>query len=204
MYSRRLLAALCLLCVVAGPARADDSPVGIWSAAARSNGGLGAQWTFAADGKATHGFGALVDLRYVIEGNRITMTLQDRDGNAQEKPTVDEFSIDGDTLTLNPGTPARVMQRVGKPHARAHPIVGEWTYPHYVGVPAFMRYSRNGSAELAVPFKTFAGTWRRDGDKLVVELQGQKPATFRFRRDDKALELTDEAGKTSRYLKFEY
>jgi hypothetical protein len=189
-----------------GPVFADGDVVGIWSSAARTKGGLGPQLVLAQDGNAIHTFGALVDFRYEIQGNQITMTLLGSDRSLTKEVSVDEFAIDGDMLTLNPQSPERkqVMKRAGRPYPGAHPIVGDWTYTHYTGGPALMRYSRTGIVQLSVPFQTSTGTYQVSGSTLALTLRDQKPVSRQFRRDRDALLLIDGKGQESSYLKFEY
>src|SRR5438874_10649983 len=89
---------------VLAPALADDSVVGIWSQVSRTKGGLGSQWVFTKEGTCTYTFGALVDFKYEIEGNRLKMTLLQSGAN---EVSTEEILIEGDTLTENPKTPER-------------------------------------------------------------------------------------------------
>lgn len=188
------------------PAIADDGFVGIWSSSSRTKGGLGPQWIFSKDGRATHTFGALVDFKYEINGSQIKQVLLGPDRAETKEVSVTEFLIDGDTLTMNPRTPDRkqVMKRVGKPNKDAHSIVGEWTYKHYTGGPAQMRYSRSGVAQLTVPFQTLTGTYRATQATLSITLHDQQPMNFKFRRESDFLVLTDGNMKESKYQRFDY
>ena len=184
---------------------AEDSMVGIWSSLARTKGGLGSQWVFTKEGKVTHTFGALVDFKYEIKGNRIKTTFQGTDQTINEV-TDEEFTIDGETLTLNPRTPDRkqVMKRAGKPYKGAHALVGVWTYTHYTGGPALMRYSREGIVQLSVPFRTLAGTYRINQGVLNIELADQKAITSKFKRDNNLLILTEGTTAENKYMEFRY
>jgi hypothetical protein len=185
---------------------ADDGVVGIWSSASRTKGGLGTQWIFLKDGNVTYTFGALVDFKYEISGSRIKTTLLAPDQSVTNEVSVEEFSIDGDTLTVNPQTPDRklVMKRSGRSETGEPLIVGDWTYTHYTGGPALMRYSRSGTVQLSVPFQTLTGTYRNNQGILSVTLRDQKPMDSKFRREKDFLILTDNESKESKYLKFEY
>jgi hypothetical protein len=188
------------------PAVADDDVVGIWSSSSRTKGGLGPQWIFFKDGNVTHSFGALVDFKYEINGSQIKMTLLAPDRSLTKEVSAQEFSIDGDTLTENPLTPDRkqVMKRTGKPYKDAHPIIGEWTYKHYTGGPALMRYSRTGVVQLSVPFQSLTGTYRTNHGTLTITLRDQQPTSYKFKRERDLLILTDGEGKESKFLRFEY
>ena len=114
--------------------------------------------------------------------------------------------MDGDTLTENPLTPDRkqVMMRTGKPYKDAQPIIGEWTYKHYTGGPALMRYSRAGVVQLSVPFQTLTGTYRTNQGTLTITLGDQKTVSYKFKRDRDFLVLADGEGKESKFLRFKY
>lgn len=204
-----LARALCLGCLAllsAFHAVADDDFVGIWSSSTRTKGGLGPQWIFSKDGNVTHTFGALVDFKYEINGSQIRMTLLAPDRSATKEVSTQEFSIDGDTLTENPRTPDRkqIMKRTGKPHKNAHPIVGEWTYRHYTGGPALMRYSSAGIVQLSVPFQTLTGTYRTNQGTLSINLHDQQPTRYKLKRERDFLILTDGEGREGKFFRFEY
>lgn len=196
----------CLAFLGVFPAIAEDDVAGIWSSSSRTKGGLGPQWIFSKDGNVTHAFGALVDFLYEIDGNRIKMTLLAPDGSLTGEVSIQEFSVDGDTLTQNPKTPDRrqIMKRTGSPYKGVHPIVGEWTYKHYTGGPALMRYSRTGVVQLSVPFQTLMGTYRTTYDTLIITPRNQPPISYKFKREKDSLVLTDGEGKEGRFLGFEY
>lgn len=185
---------------------ADDGVVGMWSSSSRTKGSLGPQWVFAKDGSVSHTFGAIADFRYEINGNQVRTTILSTERALSTGGTTQEFSIDGDTLIENPQAPDQkiVMTRTGKPYEGAHPIVGEWRYTHYTGVPALMRYSRHGVAQLSVPAKTLTGTYRMNQDTLTVMLKDQPPVEYKFRREKGLLILSNARGKESKYVGFEY
>jgi hypothetical protein len=199
----------CLLLAVlwsgAVPAAAADDLAGVWSAQVRTRGGLGAQMTFTAAGQVTSTFGALVDFKYEIEDNRIKMTSANPAEPTPSGPMVQEFTIEGDQMTLTrTGAQSQVMTRVGAPHRDAHPIVGDWSFIHYTGQPAVERYARNGVIQLTVPFQTAKGPYRLDNGALQIEFEGKPPLSLKIERDGNVLTTTDPNGKQIRFVKFEY
>lgn len=202
----RALLLTCFAFISACHAVTDDNVVGIWSSASRTKGGLGSQWIFAKDGNVTHIFGALVDFKYEVNGSQIKMILLAPDHSVTKEVAVVEFLIDGDTLTVNPQTPDRkqVMKRGGEPYRGVHPIVGDWTYTHYTGGPALMRYSRTGIVQLSVPIQTHTGTYKIIQGTLAIALRDQKPVNSKYRREKDSLVLTDGEAMERRYLKYEY
>jgi hypothetical protein len=206
--ARRTFLMVVAMWLGARPGRADDDMTGIWSAQARTKGGLGSQWVFGRDGTVTYTFGALVDAAYEIDGNRLTMKFSGPDG-ARSQDMVEEFSIQGDTLTkTGPQTPGgtQVMQRVGVAHADAHPLVGDWAFTHpTTGKPACMRYSRGGTVQLCAPFQTRTGTFRVDGEALVIEAEGVRPLSARVDPVRRVLVVAEDDGRVSKtYLRFQH
>src|SRR4030066_868155 len=199
----RALLLICLAFISACHAVTDDSVVGIWSSASRTKGGLGSQWIFAKDGNVTHTFGALVDFKYEVNGSQIKMILLAPDHSVSKEVAVVEFLIDGDTLIVNPQIPERkqVMKRDGEPYKDAPPIVGDWTYTHYTGGPALMRYSRAGIVQLSVPIQTHTGTYKINQGTLAIALRDQKPVHSKYRREKDSLVLTDGEATERKYLK---
>jgi hypothetical protein len=203
MHRRAFLALALLIAGASTAAAAADQVTGIWSAHARTRGGLGAQWVFTTNGAAVATFGALVDFNYTIEGNRIIMTSAEHP-ESRKDPLIEEFSIDGDTMMVGTADKGKTMRRNGVPHAGA-PIVGEWTFRHPGGQNALVRYSGEGVMQLSVPFQTATGTYRLDGDLLEVDVPGKPRAIFEVKRDGRTLTLTERStGKAIQYTKLEY
>lgn len=206
MHARTLLSVMLIfLGGAVSTASTAEEIIGMWSATARSKGGLGSQWVLAQDGKATLVFGALVSFRYELTGNRIKMTLLES-GRPTAEVSEEEFVIANDVLTVNPRHMDRkqIMKRVGKPIPGVHPIVGEWTYIHYTGGPAYMRYSRSGLVELSVPMKSINGKYEVQGESLSISLEGQAPMVSRFHFGHSTLTMKNQAGRASTYMRFAY
>ena len=192
------------LALASGIALAATEVEGIWSSITRSKGGLGSQWTFTRDGHATYTFGAVVDFRYKTTESQIAMTPM-QPGGATEAESSSEFSIDGDNLTLNPRDTERrqVMRRVSAAPDKSS-LIGEWTYKHYTGEPAFMRYSRTGQAQLVVPMITLEGTYRIEDDRLVINLSGQAAPVTGAVADGQSLSIRDAQGRETMFKRFQY
>lgn len=199
---------ICLIFFCGAPAIADDDVSGvegIWSPSWRSKDNLAPQWIFTKDGRVTHTFGAVVDIKYEINGSQIKSVVLSPDHSTitrEEAPK--DFQLEGDTLTENPRAPSRklIMKRIGKPTTGAHPVVGEWTFKDNTGNPVYLRYANSGFAQLTIPYRTYTGTYRVDRNALLIQLQGQPPMTLNYRWEKGLLVLPDAQGKESRYLKF--
>jgi hypothetical protein len=198
--------AVLLICLVPYTSYAGQDVLGIWSSYNRTKGGLGSQVVFKEDGKVVFAFGALVDFKYVIKNNKITMTGLGPDREEMQDVVENEFRIDGDTLIMSSPTSTYVesMKRVVNPKSGKHPIVGSWTYKHYTGIQAYMRFSSHGIVQLSVPFQSASGTYRIEKDGLVIDLQNKK-IQYAIIRNGDMLSLTDiDNNKTDKYGLFEY
>jgi hypothetical protein len=201
---RRAFVALGLLWLSGVRAHASIDLAGIWSAVARTRGGLGAQMIFTAT-DATSTFGALVDFKYELDGTLIKMTSMEPANQSPPASMTQEFRIDGNTLTVTSATGVSlVMTRVGAPHRDAHPIVGDWSFTHQTGAPAVQRFSRNGVSQLSVPFKTDKGPYRITDDTLHLAFDGRPALTLTVKRDGDRLITRDAQGREIRFVKFEY
>ena len=204
----RLVAVLLVVAAALVPdaSGAADTLTGMWSATARTRGGLAAQWVFAPNGVATRTFGALVDYRYGIQGARLSLTELDGNHAPTSKVTTQDFTLLGDTLTMNPTKPEgrQLMKRVGQPFPGTHPIVGEWSFKHYSGGMAYMRFGRTGIVQLSVPFETATGTWATEGAKLTTQLKDRKPVTSPWRIEKGTLHFREDGEKDGRYRAFDY
>lgn len=188
------------------PSEAAETLAGMWSATARTRGGLASQWVFAPNGVATRTSGALVDYRYGIQGARLSLTELDENHAPTSKVTTQDFTLLGDTLTMNPTRPEgrQLMKRVGQPFPGAHPIVGEWSFKHFSGGIAYMRFGRTGIVQMSVPFETATGTWATDGARLTTQLKDRKPVKSPWRIEKGLLLFMEDGEKEAKYRRFAY
>ena len=193
-----------LLCAH-GVSAATGDVIGTWASVARTKGGLGSQWVFGPNGVAMFTFGAVVDFRYETNGSELKLTLDSTDGSPPPAPSVQEFSVQGDTLTVSPNNAEQrqVMSRTGKGIASS-PLVGEWTYKHYTGGPAYMRYAGGGRAQLVVPMKTLKGTYQIENGSARINLPGEQSAILARVGEDGALTIRDQQGKETMFRQFLY
>jgi hypothetical protein len=149
---------------------------GIWSAETRTQGGLGAQYVFSADGRVTYVFGALIDFTYELADSEVTTVVIGPSGAPIGAPTVQTFTIseDGSELTLQDTRTGgvRAMVRVGDPDPSRHLIIGDWTYVHDTGTPAVQRYTGEGTGQLSVPFEVIEGTYSATNGSYSISLTG--------------------------------
>jgi hypothetical protein len=170
----------------------ENQIVGKWAADSRTKGGLGALLIFGDDGVVTSTFGALVDFKYVVEGQTIKMTFPDT-----AEQTTEPYSIVGDKLIAYPADPEKRQERtrVGTAKAGAPPIVGVWTFKHYTGKMATMQYTSNGLAQLSVPTKTLKGHYKLLAQELTMEFDGQPTSNRKIQLSGDHLSLLADGSK---------
>lgn len=178
---------ICLLNILPAPVYSAENITGIWSATQRTKGGLGSQWIFFEGGDISLTFGALVDFRYEIKDKFILMHM------TEDKIVKEEFNISGDTLTIKSedSQEPQVMKWAGIPADIKQPLIGNWTFPHYTGQTALMRYTRGGLAQLSVPFIVENGTYSIQGNQVIITLRKKEPRAYSFTRNNKQLTLND-------------
>jgi hypothetical protein len=204
MQLAKLIVVTSLLCAHSACA-ADGEIIGTWASVARTKGGLGSQWVFGPSGVAAYTFGAVVDFRYETKGRELKLTLESSEGSPAPEPSVQEFSVQGDTLTISPDNAEQrqVMSRTGKSVASG-PLVGEWTYKHYTGGPAYMRYSGDGKAQLIVPMKTLNGTYQFENGAARVNLSGEQSPILARVGENGTLTIRDGQGREAVFRRFQY
>ena len=173
---RRLITLLLLPLVAAvSPTlvSADQGLRGVWASVVRSDGGFGSQWLINPPSTITYRFGALIDFEYEIDGNRIRTILYD---DSNDGLTVQRFTIEGNLLTLydDEAGSDQYMTRVGVPEPERHPIIGVWSFFHYSGAVAVMRYGTGGNAQLSVPLESLTGSYSLSGNQIEIALSGRE------------------------------
>src|SRR5205814_4781926 len=81
-------------------AQPEASIVGNWVAVHRSNGGIGSLWEFNKNGTLRMGIGAMVDMPYKQEGDKLILPSVTTDPGA--KPLISTIRIEGGMLTETP------------------------------------------------------------------------------------------------------
>jgi hypothetical protein len=172
-------------------ARSDQagSLVGRWEPIVKSSGGICAVLDLLEDGTFVSGLAVQVDLKYSLEGSRLSL-LQG------EKVLEFEFPWDvafvGQRMTI-PGEPART--RLGAAVTGASPIVGVWTYEHHTGPTAYERYEADGTCQLRIPMLgETRGRWKVAGGVLTLETNGTlEVSSFEMEMTGDLLTITNKA-----------
>ena len=169
--------------------------LGSWEAISRSEGGLGSTIAFAADNALTFTMGAMVDMSYRRTGDSLFVTS----ANGDLAPA--KIVIVHDTLVVTRNGREQRESRIGVA-AGDNPLVGNWTYLHYTGVPAYEEYTSTGAYHLRVPIRTLQGNYTAFGDAAMLHLMGDGGGdrNVKFSVVGDTLQLSWN-GQTSRYLR---
>jgi hypothetical protein len=169
--------------------------LGSWEAISRSEGGLGSTIAFAPDNTLTFTMGAMVDMSYRRSGDSLFVTSPDGD-LAPAK-----IAFVHDTLVVTRNGREQRETRIGASVAD-NPLVGNWTYLHYTGVPAYEEYTVSGAYHLRVPIRTLQGNYTAFGDAAMLHLMGDGGGdrNVKFSVMGDTLQLSWD-GQTSRYLR---
>jgi hypothetical protein len=102
--------------------------IGQWVALNRSKGGIGSIWEFKPDDTFTMSPGAIVDLRYRLEGD--TLTLSSPEAEPDPHPMVFKIRFEGDRLYQRKLDMAEAVPlvRVKSGRPADAPIIGQWKF----------------------------------------------------------------------------
>lgn len=178
---------------------ANKGLVGRWESVDRSQGAIGNTLELTADHKAFYTVGAMVDGKYTVAGDQLTVALGDS-AASEDQSRVTGFRVQGDTLTIIPTGEGRpqALARSGK-RAKGTPVAGTWTYRHPAGSAAYEAYSPAGGFFFRLPMQTIEGTYTVTADSLALKLAEAPARNASFRIENGILTLTDAEGRAGRY-----
>lgn len=220
--TKGLLAILLFLTTISGAQSTKSDVVGRWVSANRSKGGIGSMWEFKSDGSLTMSPGTLVDMPYRISGDKLI--LPPGTTNADAKPQIFSFRVEGNTLYETPDEPASDRSKKELKFTRINaakqgdpPIVGTWklnfeesTVPSTAspasaeqrGREIILRnmihtYTRDGALKLRIPFTAIPGTYNvADSKSGTFGISSKPDRVFRYHLADGKLYLAQPDGKT--------
>jgi len=166
--------------------------IGRWRSVETSKGGIGMIFEFHDAGILDFSSGAVVELKYRIEGNELILPPATTNGPEQrqtmEWQPADRLILKG-ADTLSRQGPARDANR---------PILGEWTARREMdGVALQVRYLFDGEGNclFLLPFKWQKGGYSVKGATMRVQYPGQAPVEGPFRIEGDMLTIPRASGK---------
>jgi hypothetical protein len=171
-----------------------DSLVARWDSETRSRGGIGAWLELAASGTCTQTTGAMIDGTWILEGDRLTLDITEKDGKRHSQSVT--VAIAGARQTQVAAGQSRQLARVGITESGDQPLVGIWSYPHYAGGTAYEQYGNDGRYLFRLPIRTTQCRWTVNGNQLQIVGGSQKRA-FRWSLEGDRLVLENGAERNS-------
>jgi hypothetical protein len=172
--------------------------VGTWDAITRSYGGIGSTALFAGDSVFTLVLGAMVDLKYRVNGNKFTFFSEERGKNFSETQTL---TFVGDTAILS-SKGCRIKLIPLETGTTEGSLVGKWRFTHMTGVPAYEEFSADGLGRLRVPMQVQKGSYRVTGNTIDFHTITPRPEDWsaRFSLKSDTLTISNATGE-HRYLR---
>jgi hypothetical protein len=173
----------------------ENSVLGEWVSVERTKGGLGTAKIYTADGAVHATFGALVDFKYKIIGNKLTLSFPDA------ADIVQNVEINGTKMILTDDTGNK--QELTRISGDAKfGIIGKWMGDHYTGQKQILHFTTLKNCYLSVPMISAKGTYQVKGDNLIESFEGKNKKEWRWAIDDNVLTLTEAAqGKPEKYMR---
>jgi hypothetical protein len=169
---------------------AGGGVVGRWRSAETSKGGIGSIIQLMKGGVIEYSPGAVVELKYRIEGDELILPPAAAKGPEVRQKL--QFVSDKQMRMISDTDPVVNLSRHGKPPDPANPILGEWTtlrelngqrmIAHYLFYPG-------GKAMLLLPFLTKAGRYTVEGNKMKIDIPTLGASEGSFRRQGNVLSL---------------
>jgi Family of unknown function (DUF5640) len=146
--------------------------VGTWDAVTRSYGGIGSTVVIAKDSVFMQVLGAMVDLKYEVDGDKFMFSAEEGGRKHTETQTL---TFVGDTAILSAKN-CRIKLTPLEAGTKGS-LVGKWRFTHMTGVPAYEEFSADGIARLRIPLQVEKGTYSVTGNTINLH-------TFAPRSDD--------------------
>ena len=189
---RMLLALSLSFSVIEG----DDPITGVWVSVQRSRGELGGTKTYDREGNITATYGALVEFKYEISGNKIIMSFPG------EPDLYLSFQLNGNKLTLiDDSGNSQELSRLSAD--AAFEIIGKWTGKHYTGAQQILQFTKSNDCYLSVPMISEDGSYLIKGNVLLERFNGKGEKEWEWSIEDSVLVLRDSSGKREMYSRRE-
>jgi hypothetical protein len=177
---------------------ASSDLIGLWEPTHTSKGGIGQTLEFRPNGALVESMTVMVDFRYEIAGDRLTVSPTSPDSG---EPTVYTFRVQDDRLIETAkGDPAVEKVRAGKAETDGPPVLGVWSFGQGTRVSGYEKYTRDGRMLLRIPLKSETGCYRVQGDRLTFSRVAGQWGTRTFHQSFGELVLDNpEGGQTLTY-----
>lgn len=195
--ARTLMALTLFTCTATGALAATACPqpaaspalIGLWESTNTSKGGLGPTLELRPDGAFVEATTVMVNSRYEIAGDRLTVTSPDSGETTEYK-----LRVEGDRLIETAkGDPTIEKERVGKAEADGPPILGVWSFGG-TSLAGYEKYTRDGRMLFRAPLRSTTGCYRVQGDRMTLSMPDGKEVTMTFHQSSGELVLDNPKG----------
>jgi hypothetical protein len=170
---------------------------GTWDAIQRSYGGIGSTVLLSRDSTFTLVLGAMVDLRYKVDGRKF-MILPDANSKPVEAQTL---NFDKGQAVLSANGCSRKLTRLDSIPGDSG-LVGRWKSLHMTGVPAYEEYTADGRSRMRVPIQVQKGSFSLAGNSVLFHTVSPQPEDWAADYELKGDTLTFSIrGQGHRYLR---
>ena len=174
---RAMLAATLTLAAAEPPANL----LGRWRSLEMSKGGVGAIFDFHKDGTLDFQPGAVVEMKYRVEGS--TLILPPPTVNGPEQKQTMEWPDENHLRFHSGGRVSSELTRKGVRSDLKDPLIGEWLGERDIQgrkVEMHWIFYGGGKSLLLMPFLTDGGRYSITGETIRIELRGRPPSTGKF------------------------
>jgi hypothetical protein len=185
---------------------ADDAGtrlLGRWRSLETSKGGIGAMFEFRKDGVVDYSPGAVVEMKYRIEGDQLILPPATING-PEQKQTM-EWSGNDKLRLKTGGGPGVELARAGQAPDVDHPILGEWTSSREMSgrtMQARHLFYPAGKGLLLLPFLKQSGSYSIRGESIRLELPGRDPVEGKFTVNSDVLTIPGPNSGESRFARY--
>lgn len=182
-------------------AQAQTGVAGRWRSIETSKGGIGAMFEFHGDGTFGYGPGAVVEVKYRVEGGELILPPGTINGREQHYKM--EWR-DTDHLLLTEQSQSMTLSRQGSAPDSNNQILGEWTTPREMsGRQMVARYlfGADGRSLFLLPFTNLTGKYTVKEKTIHMEYPGAAPVDGPFRVDGDTLTIPSPRGTGESHLR---
>jgi hypothetical protein len=195
-----------LLLVIVPIFAAGDASIkllGRWRSLETSKGGIGAMFEFRKDGVLDYSPGAVVEMKYRIEGDQLVLPPATING-PEQRQSMAWFGNDKLRLKVSGDLWVELSRQGPAPDVK-FPIQGEWTSStEMAGKKMEVRYLfyPAGRGLLLIPFLKQTGSYSIRGESIRLELPSRGPVEGKFKVEGDALTIPGPNSGESRFGRY--
>jgi hypothetical protein len=174
---------------------------GRWRSVETSQGGIGAVYQFHADGTIDFSPGAIVDMPYRVEGDKLILPPATTTG----PETKSKLTVSGDVMRLAMEGHLAEYHRQGAVQDPRDPLLGEWLGSREMDGRQMieqMFFYPGGKSLLVILFTTQRGTYTATGGNLVATFAGRVGLDGAFDISGGVLSIHRSGGRVTKLARY--